>query len=177
MPTSTSPVLMPMRIWIGGSAPTSSTNRASVDLHPQRCAHGPLGVVLVGDRGTEEGDDGVAQQLVDAPAELLDVGDEPLEARLDQALDALGVEILGEGRVADEVGEQHRDDAPLLQRQRGGGHRIATRGAETRARRHRVSAQRTRNHRHVSNLRCRGARATVDFSRLGRAVMAATTGG
>ena len=75
-------------------------------LHPQRGPHGALGVVLVGDRRAEQGDDGVAEQLVDAPAERLDVGDQPFEARLDEALHPLGVEVLGQRRVADEVGEQ-----------------------------------------------------------------------
>ena len=119
---------MPMRIWIGGSAPTSSTNRASVDCirNAARTARSASSSWATG--SAEEGDDGVAQQLVDAPAELLDVGHEALEARLDEALDALGVEVLGERRVADEVGEQHGDDPPLLQRQRDGHHRVAARG-------------------------------------------------
>ena len=85
MPTSTSPVLMPMRIWIGGSAPTLVDEAGERRLHPQRRPHRPLGVVLVGDGRAEQGDDGVAEQLVDAPAERLDVGDEALEARLDRA--------------------------------------------------------------------------------------------
>ena len=38
-------------------------------LHPQRGAHGPLGVVLVGDGRPEQRHDGVADDLVDAPAE------------------------------------------------------------------------------------------------------------
>ena len=43
-------------------------------LHPQGGAHGAVGVVLVGDRSPEEGDDGVAEDLVDAAAERLDLG-------------------------------------------------------------------------------------------------------
>ena len=102
----------------GGSAPGLGDEAGQRVLHPQRRAHGPLGVVLVGDRRAEQGDDGVAEQLVDAAAERLDVGDEALEARLDEALHPLGVEVLGERRVADEVGEEHGDDAPLLERRR-----------------------------------------------------------
>ena len=49
-------------------------------LHPQRGPHGPLGVVLVGHRRAEQGHDGVADDLVDPPAEARDVGDQPLEA-------------------------------------------------------------------------------------------------
>ena len=40
--------------------------------------------------------------------------DETLEAAVDQVLHLLGVEPLGQLRVADEVGEQHGDDPPLL---------------------------------------------------------------
>ena len=85
MPTSTSPVLMPTRISIGGLASPAGLDEAGQRLlHPQPGAHGPLGVVLVGDRRAEQGDDGVAEQLVDAAAEQLDVGDQPLEAGLDR---------------------------------------------------------------------------------------------
>ena len=38
-------------------------------LHPQRGPDRPLGVVLVGDRGAEQGDDLVADDLVEAAAE------------------------------------------------------------------------------------------------------------
>ena len=75
----------------------------------------------MGHRRPEEGDDGVAEQLVDAPAERLDVGDEALEARLDQPLDLLRVEILGERGVPDEVGEENRDHPPFLDGQGGRG--------------------------------------------------------
>ena len=64
-------------------------------VHAQRGPHGPLGVVLVGDRGAEQGDDLVADDLVEPAAEGGDVGDEPLEAVVDEALHLLGV---GAGR-------------------------------------------------------------------------------
>ena len=83
-------------------------------LHPQRGPHRPLGVVLVGDGRAEQGHDGVADDLVDPPAEGHDVGDEPLEAPVDQVLHLLRVERLGHRREADQVGEQHADDPPLL---------------------------------------------------------------
>ena len=83
-------------------------------LHAQRGPHGPLGVVLVGDRRTEQGDDGVADDLVDPAAEGVDVGHEPLEAVVDQVLHLLGVAGLGQRREADEVGEQDRDDPTLV---------------------------------------------------------------
>ena len=85
-------------------------------LHAQGGAHRPVGVVLVGDGRTEQGDDGVAEDLVDTPAEGLDLDDERLEVGLDEPGDRLGVEVLGECRVADEVGEQHGDDTALLDR-------------------------------------------------------------
>ena len=72
----------------------------------------------MGDGRAEQGDDAVAEQLVDAAAEQLDVGDEPLEAGLDQTFDVLRVAVLGERGVPDEVGEQDRDDPALLERDR-----------------------------------------------------------
>ena len=114
---------MPMRIWMSttGSSPASTrsaTRRASVVLHPQGGAHGTIGVVLVGDGRPEEGDDGVAENLVDAAAEGLDLAHEGLEVRLDEPGHGLGVEVLGERCVADEVGEQHGDDPAFLDRDR-----------------------------------------------------------
>ena len=87
-------------------------------LHAQGGAHRPVGVVFVGHGSTEQGDDGVAEDLVDTPAEGLDLDDERLEVGLDEPGDGLRVEVLGECRVADDVGEQHGDDTALLDRQR-----------------------------------------------------------
>ena len=88
--------------------------RADRLLHPQRRPHGPLGVVLVAHRRAEQGDDGVADDLVDAAAERVDVVDEALEAPVDDALHLLGITALGQRGEADEVGEQHRGDAALV---------------------------------------------------------------
>ena len=60
-------------------------------VHAQRGAHRPFGVVLVGDGRAEQGHDLVADDLVEVAAEVDDVGDERLEARVDQALHLLGV--------------------------------------------------------------------------------------
>ena len=120
-------------------------------LHPQRGPHGPLRVVLVGDRRSEQGDDAVAEQLVDAAAEQLDVGDQPLEAGLDQALDVLRVAALGERGVADDVGEEDRDDPALLERDRRPCHRMPARGTEPSPRWHRMGARGARDHRHASD--------------------------
>ena len=53
-------------------------------VHAQAGPHRPFGVVLVGDRGAEQGDDLVADDLVEATAEGRDVDDEPLEAPIDE---------------------------------------------------------------------------------------------
>ena len=91
---------------------------ARVLLHPQRGAHRTLGVVLVGDGGPEQRHDGVADDLVDAPAEGRDVAHEALEAPVDDALHLLGVAELRQRREADEVGEQDRGDASLVRPRR-----------------------------------------------------------
>ena len=61
-------------------------------LHAQRGPHGPLGVVLVGDRRAEQGDDGVADDLVDPAAERGRCrATSRSKQRVDQVLDLLGV--------------------------------------------------------------------------------------
>jgi hypothetical protein len=79
-------------------------------LHAQRSSHGTLRVVLVGDGSPEQGEDAVAEQLVDPTAEGGDVVDQPLEDAVDQPLHLLGIEVLGEAGEADDVGEQHGDE-------------------------------------------------------------------
>ena len=85
-------------------------------VHLQPGAHRPLGVVLVGDRGAEQRHDRVAEHLVDAPAEALDVGDQAFERGVDEPLHLLRVAELGERRETDHVGEQDGDDPPSLGR-------------------------------------------------------------
>ena len=94
--------------------PTSAPVGGQRLLHAQRGPHRPLGVVLVGDRRAEQGDDGVADDLVDLAAERGDVADEPLEAAVDQVLDLLGIGRLAERREADQIGEDHGGDPPLV---------------------------------------------------------------
>ena len=57
----------------------SSTSRRPTVLHAQRRTHRPLGVVLMGDRRTEQGHDRIADDLVDPSAERGDVVGEPGE--------------------------------------------------------------------------------------------------
>ncbi len=83
-------------------------------LHLQRGSHRPLGVVLMRDRGTKQGDDRVPHDLVDLAAERLDVGDQPFEASVDEVLHVFGIRGLGEGGEAHEVGEHHRGNPPLV---------------------------------------------------------------
>ena len=77
-------------------------------------ADGTLGVVLVGDRGAKERDDGVADELLDAAAVLLEHVPQPGVVRLEQREDVLGVELLGAARRADDVDEHGRDRAALF---------------------------------------------------------------
>ena len=83
-------------------------------MHPERGPDRPLGVVLVGDGRAEQGHDLVADDLVEPAAEGGDVGDEPLEAAVDEALDLLGVGRLGERGEPDQIGEQDGGEAALV---------------------------------------------------------------
>ena len=85
-------------------------------VHPQRGPHRPLGVVLVRHGCPEQGHDLVAHDLVEAAAEGDDVGDERLEAGVDQAFHLLGIARGREGGESDEVGHEHRDQAALVDR-------------------------------------------------------------
>ncbi len=82
-------------------------------LHLEPAAHRPLGVVLVRDRSTEDGDDLVADDLVDAAAVRRHIGGERGEARVDEPLHLLRVGRLGHPGEAHEVGE-HEGRHPSL---------------------------------------------------------------
>ena len=75
--------------------------------------HGPLGVVLLRDRGAPDRHDGVADELLDDAAVAADDRPGELEVAREELADLLGVALLREGREADEVAEQHRDVAQL----------------------------------------------------------------
>ncbi len=83
-------------------------------LHLQRGSHRPFGVVFVRNRGAELGDDLVADDLVEAPAERGDVTDEALETVVDESFDLLRVGFGRHRREADEVAHEHGDHAPLV---------------------------------------------------------------
>ena len=67
----------------------------------ERCADGPLGVVLVRDRRAEQRHHGVADELLDRAAVALELRADALVVRAEHRLDVLGVERLrlrGEAR-------------------------------------------------------------------------------
>jgi hypothetical protein len=84
--------------------------------HREAGAHGPLRIVLVGDRRPEDAHHVVADELVDRPAEALDLLAEASQGAIDEGGDRLRIHPLGGGRVAGEVGEEHGRQPALLRR-------------------------------------------------------------
>ena len=84
-------------------------------------ADGALGVVLVGDRSSPHGHDGVADELLDGASVAPDDLGRQLEVAVQGLADVLGVALLGEGGEPDEVGEQDTDETALGDGVRGGG--------------------------------------------------------
>ena len=80
----------------------------------ERGAHSALRVVLVRGRRAVDGDDGVADELLDRPAVSLELSAERLVVPAQHRADVLRVELLGARRRADQVDEDGRDDLPLL---------------------------------------------------------------
>src|SRR5262245_34245911 len=73
-----------------------------------------LGVVLVRLRDTEDGEHGVARELLGRPAESLDLRVDQLEELALELPDFLRVDLLSEGSRPRKVGEEDGDDAALL---------------------------------------------------------------
>ncbi len=118
MPASTSPVFMPTQsveldAVVGEQLLIELRHRR---LHAQRRSDGALGVVLVRDRRAEDRHHVVADVLVHAAADTLDLLGETAQAAVHERLDRLRVKALGDRCVAGQVGEQDRDRAPLLGR-------------------------------------------------------------
>ena len=82
--------------------------------HRERRAHGSLGVVLVGCRRAEHRHDGVADVLLDRPAEALEDRAQRLVVGGERPAHLLDVEQLAPAREADEVGEEHQHHLALL---------------------------------------------------------------
>ena len=78
--------------------------------------HGPFRIVLVCDRGAEDGHHRVADELLDRSAEALDLDLQPFVVRPERRADVLWVGPVGAAGEAHEVDEEHRDDLPLLGR-------------------------------------------------------------
>jgi len=70
---------------------------------------GPLGVILMGQGGAEEGHHPVSGELVDGPLIAMDLLHEDLEAPIQDLVDLLRVQLLGEGGVMGHVGEEDGD--------------------------------------------------------------------
>ena len=79
----------------------------------ERCADRTLGVVLVRDRDAPDGHDGVADELLDRAAVALHTLTAEVVVAGQQLAGVLGVARLRDAREADEVAEEHRDEAPL----------------------------------------------------------------
>ena len=80
----------------------------------ERRPHRPLRIVLVRDRRPEQRHHRIADELLHRAAEPLQLRTQPLVVRAQDRLHVLRVELLGTRGEPDQVGEQHRDDFPLL---------------------------------------------------------------
>ena len=89
--------------------------------------NGALGVVLVRHRIPEVGQDAVAQILGDVTPELLDDGRACRQVGPDESPKVLGIQLSGDRRGSDEVGEQH-GHASALGRTRVGDGGLRPRG-------------------------------------------------
>ena len=114
----------------GGDARSERLDRID-DL--EAGSHGPLGVILAGDRRTPDSHDRVADELLGGSAVAGDHHAGDLEVPGEGVADVLRVALLGEGGEADEVGEEHRDMPALGDG--GGGGREARTGGRCRGRR------------------------------------------
>ena len=77
-------------------------------LQVKRRVAGAPGVVLVRDRGPEDGHDAIAGELVDGTLEAVHALTEDREVAVHDPPPLLGVALLGQLHRADHVGEQHR---------------------------------------------------------------------
>ena len=119
-------------------------------------ANRPLGVVLVSGGDPEEADNGVPDELLHGAAEPLDLRADLFVVRREARTHVFGVEPLGRGRRADEVGEENADHLSLLP----GCHGDRQRGAALRAELRRLGILR-------ATARARGHATSVDPSRQG----------
>ena len=114
-PTTTGPVLRPIRMRIAGPwrASISRLRSRMRALDPERGVDGAPRAVLVRDGRAEEGHHAVARVLVDRALEAVDLGGDGLEAPVHDLVNILGVKPLGQAREPGDVREQHGDLAAL----------------------------------------------------------------
>ncbi len=74
---------------------------------------GPLSMVLVGQRGAEEGHHPIAGELVDGALVSVDLIHQDLEAAVQDLVDLFRVQFLGEGGIVGHVGEKDGDELAL----------------------------------------------------------------
>ncbi len=89
----------------------------------QRGAHGPLGVVLADGRRAPDGHDRVADELLDRAAVPLHDLAGDVEVAAEELADGLRVAVVGQGREADEIGEEDADEPALGRSRRAAGRR------------------------------------------------------
>jgi len=82
----------------------------------QRRPHRPFWVVFVRYGRSEHGHHRVADELLDRPAEVLELLPNACVVRAEQADDVFGIHLLGARGEADQVGEEDGDDLALLAR-------------------------------------------------------------
>ncbi|HEX5469452.1 MAG TPA: hypothetical protein VFW80_10445 [Gaiellaceae bacterium] len=81
--------------------------------HPQRGLQRPLRVVLLRGRSAEHGDDRVSDEFFDRPPAERDLSFHRVVEALEEIPGVFGIELAGERRGADEIGEQDRRQLPL----------------------------------------------------------------
>jgi hypothetical protein len=80
----------------------------------KRRTHCALRIVFVCDRGAEQRHHGIADELLHGASETFELHTEACVVRGEERAHVLRVELLGARGEADQVGEEHRDDLPLL---------------------------------------------------------------
>ena len=98
------------------STPLAGDAGQGIDLidQAQTGTHGALGIVFVEGGHSEDGDHGVADELLDRAAVGLDDATCRGVVAAQHRIDDFGVVALGDGGEADEVAEQGGDDAALF---------------------------------------------------------------
>src|SRR5262245_16392822 len=115
LPTTTRPVLMPMRIC--SVSPRWACNSWPYSLRARWIPRGRMNraprAVLMGDRRPEQRHHAIAGVLVDGALKPVHLGGDALEAAVDDLVHLFRVELLGNGRETREVGEKDRNLATL----------------------------------------------------------------